>query len=258
MELLFLNKRKFKKKGKFLIINFLITFVLTSCRVLVPNEMFRTPPDFKYSEFKKEEYKEYKLKPYDKLDIKIFYNNGSQLIEYNQTSQNSQGIEYEIEYDGKVKLPLIGRYNLSNLTIRQAEDTLQKLYSQYIIDPFIKIRVTNKKVIVFTSGASSGSIINFSKDNMSLIEALAEAGGISDFSKSYKIKLIRGSLNEPRIYIFNLNKVSEMKNVDFNLEPDDIIYVERRPLWATRMLNEVTPYLNLLTTAILIYTLFIK
>ncbi|MCX7955282.1 MAG: polysaccharide biosynthesis/export family protein [Bacteroidales bacterium] len=226
--------------------------------MLAPNEMFRTPADYKFSEFKTTETQEYRLKPYDKLDIKIFYNNGSQLIEFNQTQQGTQGIEYDIEYDGKVKLPIIGRINLSNLTIRQAEDTLQKIYSRYILEPFVKIRVTNKKVIVFNSGASSGKIINFTNENISLIEALAEAGGISDFSKSYKIKLIRGSLNNPQIYIFNLNNINQMKNANFNLEPNDIIYVERRPLWATRMLNEITPYLNLLTTAILIYTIFIK
>ncbi|MGQ9846256.1 MAG: polysaccharide biosynthesis/export family protein, partial [Bacteroidales bacterium] len=227
----------------------------TSCGILNSNEMFKVPSNYKFSEFKPNE-KEYKIQPFDKLDVKIFYNNGVNLIEPQSNSIQQNSIEYNVEYDGLVKLPSLGRVALAGLTIRQAEDLLEQKYKEFMIDPFVKINVTNKRIIVFTNGSSSGKVITLKNDNYTLIEALAESGGISDQTKSYKIKLLRGDLNNPDIYLFNLKKVSNMKDFNFILQANDIIYVEARPRYASKILSELTPYLSLFSSALLIYSLF--
>jgi polysaccharide export outer membrane protein len=120
----------------------------------------------------------------------------------------------------------------------------------------VKINVTNKRIIVFTNGSSNGKVITLKNDNYTLIEALAESGGISDQTKSYKIKLLRGDLNNPDVFLFNLKKVSNMKDFNFILQANDIVYVEARPRYASKVLAEITPYLSLFSTALLIYSLF--
>jgi len=217
--------------------------------------MFRLPKDYNYASFKPNE-KEYKIQPFDKLDVKIFYNNGVNLIEMQQTTVQQSTIEYSVEYDGLVKLPTLGRVQLAGLTIRQAEEFLETKYKEFMIDPFVKITVTNKRVVVFTSGSSTGKVITLKNDNYTLIEALAESGGINDYTKSYKIKLLRGDLNNPEIYLFNLQKVSSMKDANFILQANDIICVEARPRYASKILAEITPYLSLFSTALLVYSIF--
>lgn len=219
------------------------------------NEMFKVPNNYKFSTFKPNE-KEYKIQPFDKLDVKVFYNNGVNLIESQSNSMQQNPIEYNVEYDGLVKLPSLGRIALAGLTIRQAEELLEGKYKEFMIDPFVKINVTNKRIIVFTNGASTGKVITLKNDNYTLIEALAESGGISDETKSYKIKLLRGDLNNPDIFLFNLKKVPNMKDFNFILQANDIIYVEARPRYASKILSEITPYLSLFSTALLIYSLF--
>ncbi len=236
------------------IVFFCALIVLNSCGVFVSNEMFKVPKGYTFAEFKPNE-KEYVLQPFDKLSVKIFYNNGAQLIELNQNTTMQNPIEYTIEYDGLVKLPYLGRVQLSGMTIRKAEEYLENRYKEFIVEPFVKLEVTNKRVIVFTSGASTGKVLTIRNDNYTLIEALAESGGISDFTKSYRIKLIRGDLNNPNIYLFNLQKVQNMKEANFLLQANDIIYVEARPRYGYRILTEITPYLSLLSSALLVYSL---
>lgn len=231
---------------------------MSSCRTMTSNEMFRTDAEFKYSEFKPSE-KEYKIQPFDKLDIRIYSNDGFKLVDVSQTTMMQQGnLNYLVEYDGKVKLPTLGRVELSGKTIREAESFLEEKYKEFFVDPFVVISVTNKRVIIFSGGASAGKVISLNNENYTLIEAIAESGGISDFSKSHQIKLLRGDLNNPEVFLFNIRDLKDMKTANFLLQANDIIYVETRPKYASRILGEITPYLSLLTTALFVYSLFLK
>ena len=217
--------------------------------------MFKVPANFEYSKFKPNQ-KEYIIQPFDKLNIQIFYNNGAQLIEFNQNVLTTHTIEYNVEFDSLVKLPYLGRVKLAGLTLRQAEELLETKYKEFIVDPFVKIEVTNKRVIIFKSGSSEGKVLTLKNENYSLIEALAESGGINDYTKSYRIKLIRGDLNNPEVYLFNLKQLQNFKDVNFILQANDIIYVEARPRYAYRLLSEITPYLSLLSSALIVYSIF--
>lgn len=229
---------------------------LQSCRMLNSSDFFKTKSDFPYSEFKPSE-KEYKIQPFDKIELKIFTNDGYKLIDL-AASQGQSQISYNVEFDGQVKLPSVGRINIAGKTLREAESELETLYSNYFIDPFILISIINKRIIVFSGGSANGSVIEMKNDNYTLIEALADAGGISEMSKSYKIKLLRGDLQNPEIYVFNIRSIDDMKNANFILQANDIIYVEARPRYASRIVGEISPYLSLVSSVLLVYALFIK
>ncbi len=228
---------------------------LVSCRTLTSNRMFTTQADYPYSEFKTAQ-KEYIIQPYDKLSIEIYTNKGDRLIdvEHKQNSMESS-IEYTVEHDGMVKVPTLGRIMIGGLTIRQTEAALEQAYITYYKEPFVLIEVTNRRVIVFSSGSSNGQVITFKNDNYTLVEAIAEAGGISDFGKAYKIKLLRGDLNQPEVFQFNVRSLKDIKNVNFQVLSNDIIYVEDRPRYASKTLQEITPYLTLFTSVFTVYLL---
>lgn len=229
-----------------------------SCRVVQPNKMFETGKSFSYSDFKPSE-KEYKIKPFDKLDIKITTNDGFKLINIEgEATKDQGGIEYLVEFDGKVKVPTLGRIDVANMTIREAEAFLEKKYKDFYQNPFVLIKVTNRRVIVFASGSESGGVLEIENENFTLIEALAKSGGITSSAKAYRIKLIRGDLNNPEIFMFNVSSIKDMKNANFLLQANDIIYVEDKPRYAAKILGEITPYISLLTSAIMVYTIFTK
>ena len=244
------NNLLFRIVGLLLVVSF-----LSSCRSLTSNRMFKTKSNYDYSEFKVSQ-KEYIIQPFDKLSLKIFTNKGDRLIDIKGVSRNMEDpLHYTIEYDGQVKVPTLGRIPLGGMTIREAEKFLEREYQDYFKDPFVFIEVTNKRVIIFASGSSNGQVVSFSSDNFSLIEALAESGGITDYGKAYKIKLLRGDLNNPEIFHFNIRNMEDIKSVNFQLQSNDIIYVEDRPRYATTMLKEITPYLTLFTSIFTVYLL---
>ena len=94
--------------------------------------MFQTEKNFKYSKFQASK-KEYIIQPFDKLNLRIYTNDGFRLIDVQANAgnnfQNRNIISYLVEYDGKVKVPTLGRIKISGLTIREAELLLEEKYS---------------------------------------------------------------------------------------------------------------------------------
>ncbi|MBP5583984.1 MAG: hypothetical protein J6X43_08550 [Bacteroidales bacterium] len=89
-----------------------------------------------------------------------------------------------------------------------------------------------------------------------MMEAIADAGGLTESSKSYKIKLIRGNNKNPEVYNFNIRSLEEFKKANFMLETNDIVYVDSRPKYATKFVKEISPYLTLITCITMVYSIF--
>jgi polysaccharide export outer membrane protein len=251
---------KIQTKYLFFII-IVLSLSIQSCSLLQPNKMFKTEKGFEYNKFEPQEEKEYRIQPYDIISLSINTNDGYKLINTGEMQRNSQNlkqeIEYLVEYDGYVKIPVLGRIKLTDLTIREAEKLLEEKYKEYYNNPFIFLKVNNRKVYIFKSGGEQGSVINIPEDRLTLIEALAISGGIPDGDKAYKIKLIRGDVSkDPQVYKYNVSSLEQLQGTNLLLQANDIIYIDTRPRYARRLLVEMTPYLTLLTTALLLYNLF--
>lgn len=229
---------------------------LSSCKALDPSVMFKTEKDHAYTNFEHEK-KEYILKPYDKLDVRIYTNDGIQLIdmvEGNKINQNSRSVSpYLVDQSGLVKVPTLGWTKVAGLTIKETEQLLEEKYSQYYQKPFVLVNVTNRRVIVFSAGSTKGTVLPIENEHFTLVEALAQAGGIDDFSKAYKIKLLRGELSNPQVYMYNISSIEDMQKSNLVLQANDIIYVERKARYASRTLNEIMPYIALLNTFLLLF-----
>lgn len=241
-----------------------ISLSLSSCRSLRPSEMFIIDDDYPLSEFEPSE-KEYEIKPFDKLAIRITTNDGFSLIGLGNSQRSGgnnqerqRGLQYLVEYDGQIKLPTLGRVSITGKTIREAEKYLEDMYSEYYQEPFVLIEVTNRKVIIFKDGGTKGSVITIPSENLTLVEALAQSGGITEISKSYQIKLIRGDLTgEPKVYYYNISHLKELQGSNILLEANDIIYIESKPKYINRVLKEISPYITLLTMGLTVYGIFI-
>ncbi|MFN7689654.1 MAG: hypothetical protein ACK5QU_01070, partial [Bacteroidota bacterium] len=73
--------------------------------------------------------------------------------------------------------------------------------------------------------------------------------------RAYDIKVIRGEFNDPKIYHFNLRNIDGLKDADFLMQSNDIVYITPSPQVARNLITEIGPYLSLLTTALLVINL---
>ncbi len=240
----------------FFVISFLyVGLAFNGCKVLNPSEMLSTPGDYAYKSFEEEE-KEYIIRPYDKLQVRVFTNDGLKLIDTQSGgagAQSSNQFSYLVDFEGMVKLPSLGLTKLAGMTLKESEAYLEEAYEEYYQKPFVMLEVTNRRVVIFTAGSSSGSVLTIDNERFTLLEALAQAGGIDNFSKAYRIKLLRGDLNDPQVYLFDISSVEEMSKANLVLQANDIIYVEQRPRYAARTLSEIMPYITLFNTFLLLY-----
>ena len=157
-----------------------------------------------------------------------------------------------------MKLPIIGRVSLKGMTVREAELFLEEKYSGFYIKPFLLLNVSNRRVIVFPGAPGDAKVVPLLNDNTTLIEALALAGGISQNGKAKKIKLIRGNLSNPEIYLIDLSTIEGMKQANLVLQANDIIYIEPRLNIAKGVISEITPILSIITTALVLFTFFLQ
>jgi polysaccharide export outer membrane protein len=195
--------------------------------------------------------KEYVLKSKDVMEVQILSNNGYQLVDVLGQGGYYNPVTYTIHNEGFAVLPMLDSLYLAGYTITGAENLLSERYSYYFVNPYIKIKVVNRRCIVY-SGRGNARVVNLDYEGMSLIEVLALAGGVGN-SKSYRIKLIRGDLRNPQVFLIDLSTIEGMKKANLQISANDIVYVE--PALNFNDINQqILPIITLLTTSILMYT----
>lgn len=247
------------------IVYFLVLlFAITSCRYINQSNMLRTPKDFKYDSIGEVDSssRQYRISINDVIEFRMFSNDGFRLIDLTAQAgtqsqfQLTRSFAYDVEYDGTVKFPVIGRKKIIGLSIREAENLLQEEFSKYYNKPFVLLNVTSKKVFIFPGSPGDASVVQLITDNTTLIEVLARAGGIAERGKARKVKLIRGDQNNRKVYLIDLSKIEGLKQGDMVLQSNDIIYVEPRPYIVRGILTEISPILSLISSTISVIALY--
>lgn len=236
--------------------------VLQSCGVN-SNIMFKSPKgEYAHSDsipmFPLEDYK---ISVDDKITFSLATNNGTKIIEsMSGIESNGAGAsgsnEYVVRKTGKVELPILGEVVANGLTVAEFEDTLQRLFMKEYQEPFVQVKITNQRVIVFPGNGSDAKVIPLVNSNTSLMEVIAAAGGITDRGKANTIKLMRKENGERKIYNIDLSVVEGLKYVDMIVQANDFIYVEPKAELAKESMQEIAPIISIFSSALIIFTVF--
>lgn len=256
------------KAIEYLFSSLLILIILSGCNILNPSIMFKTSKNFKFDELNDSIPSTYKISPNDIISLRVFTNDGFKLIDVTSLSTNKavnqnilnidNGFKYLVKQNGYAKLPILGETKLAGFTEREAELMLEEKYSKYYNRPFVLLKVLNKRVIVFPGAKGAAKVLTLQNDNTTLVEALAMAGGIVQTGKAYKIKLIRGPLSNPKVYLFDLSTIDGAKHADVVLQANDIIYVDPIQNTARIVVKEISPYISILTSLFTLYWLITR
>jgi polysaccharide export outer membrane protein len=228
--------------------------------------MFKTKKSYPFDDFSTiSDSREYKIGLNDILEIQIVPNKGAALIEGVATDPASTGgtntnninraLTSTIEFDGTAKLPMLGRIQLKDLSIREAELMLEERLKQFYVDPYVTIKISNKRIILFPGESGSARVLNLQNQNTTLLEALALSGGVSTNGKANRIKLIRGDLKNPQVYLIDLSTIDGMKKANMTLQGNDVVYIEPRNDYVQNLFNRAGPYLAILNLGILYFTI---
>ena len=227
--------RTLKLPGLFSIL--LVSAALLSCGSYKQNIMFRPPENATPSPITREildAEKNYTVQKNDYLKLDIFTNKGERAVDPNpevsqsgNTAQKAAPKEfnYLVDLNGIVKFPMIGEFKMEGLTLRQAEEILQKEYEKYFVDPFVILTYANKRVIVL--GAMGGQVIPLTNQNIHLAEVVALAKGLNNDAKAHNIRVMRRN----EWFLIDFSTIDGFTKGNMLIEPGDIVYIEpiRRP-----------------------------
>jgi len=232
--------------------------------------------DYQYFEFAHKKMDEYLIEPGDQLSLQVYSRDGFKLIDVlgggvsggatNSGTQssgssssspssttNSNQVTYLVDNEGFAKLPILGDYYVKGYSHLQIEKELAQKYASLFVDPYVIIKVTNRRVFVFKSGG--GLVVNLNESPTSLIEVLAKSGGLDRTLKAYKIKIIRGDLKNPEVQLVDLSTIEGLRTAELTMQPNDIIYVEDRKRILRDALLEATPVFSSVTALVSIVLL---
>lgn len=137
--------------------------------------------------------------------------------------------------DGTISLPyLSGRIRVEGMTARDIESIVRSSYisQQIYSDPIVQISLGAKNEVpvetrfVQVSGYVGKKANLPYREGMTLIEALLEAGDITDYG-SRKIQITRGTVTRTYDYF-------SARDRNIRLLPKDVIFVPRRPAFEGR------------------------
>jgi polysaccharide export outer membrane protein len=158
---------------------------------------------------------EYRLVAGDKLRVEVY-----------KDPQLSQSLQ--IRPDGKVTLPLVGDIVASDLTPIQLRDRITTSLKEYITNPVVTVIVVEASpVTVFVMGEvlTPGAIPM--RAPMTVLQALAMAGGFKEFANPKDIRILRRVGNTPTVQTirFNYNDAIKGSGAPVFLMPGDMVVV---------------------------------
>lgn len=203
---------------------------------------------------------EYKIAVNDKITFQLYVNEGADLIDgTSEISVGSDGkfdkAEYVVRNNGQVELPKLGKVEVKGKTVEQFEDTLEILYSKEYKAPFVKVQITNQRVIVFPGSGAEAKVVPLNNTNTTLMEVIALAGGIADRGKANTVKLMRLVDGERQVYIMDLSVIEGIKFTDLVVQANDYIYVEPSPELGREIIEKVVPLASLIASLAVLVTL---
>ena len=239
----------------------LLTFLLSSCQTSKPIFSTVVNPvvnDSLALQFNK--IVEPVLKTGDKITMSIWNHNDLSIGSVNSvyTSNASTGKWLQLDDEGKVNLPKIGRTKISGLTVKESNYFLEQAYSGILKDPIINIRVLNHFVTVLGEVNNPG---RYSLDNetISLVEILGEAKGLTGYSKNEAVELVRIINGQSVKWSVDLTDLSALPSKNIILQPDDIIHVGATKAKANdRNLGKASLITSIVTGLAVIFSVFLK
>jgi polysaccharide biosynthesis/export protein len=139
-----------------------------------------------------------------------------------------QAVGYLVNREGIVKFPILGNIKAAGLTKKELENTItqQLTDKKLLFDPIVNVRFLNYRVTVLGEVARPG-VINVPSEQISILEAIGQAGDLTIYGRRENIALIRQEENGTRtVHRLDLNSSQILRSPYFFLKSNDVVYVE--------------------------------
>ena len=174
---------------------------------------------------------DYRISPRDIIEISVF-----QVQDLNKAVQVSE--------NGNVTLPLIGRVALAGKTTHEAEQVItEKLAKNYLRSPQVTVSVRQYGQRLTVSGEVKNPRVLAVDGRITLTQAIANTGGISDLGDSKRVHVARPVEGRIQDMVYNLDEIQAGKAADPPLQGGDLVVVEQSGVKVTlKNVKDLLPF----------------
>ncbi|HAP50537.1 MAG TPA: sugar transporter [Porphyromonadaceae bacterium] len=134
-------------------------------------------------------------------------------------------LTYIIDRQGNIELPVIGTLHVQGLTTSEVTDIIKKRVSENVHDPYVRVELLGFHVNVMGE-VKSPHRIYVQSQRYSVLDALAEAGDLTEFAKRDAVTVIREQNGQKTYQRLNLADSQIFSSPYFYLQQNDVVYVE--------------------------------
>lgn len=158
---------------------------------------------------------EYRLGPEDVIDVFVW-------------KEPDLTTTVVVRPDGRISLPLANELEASGKTTVQLQQEITEKLRQFISEPVVNVmvkQVNSLKISVL--GEVRKPDVYRIKNRVTVLDAIAMAGGFTDLAKTSRVIVLRNAPSGPQRIKINVKQaVAEESKAPFYLQPLDTVYVE--------------------------------
>lgn len=171
---------------------------------------------------------DYRLAPRDLVEVQLF----------NQADVHTA---QRLTANGEIRLPLVGRVSLEGLTVREAEERIEKLFQNggYYVDPQVIVSVqqyADQFIAVFGQVRNPGRIPLLAEINsLGILDVITQAGGFTRIARTDAVQITRtgtGPNGENERFVVNVQELLDSRrpgeSSEFQLLAGDVVFVPER------------------------------
>lgn len=169
------------------------------------------------------------------VNIKAIDSEVKKLVQVFQPAGNGGGGEgslyfngFTVDLHGNIEFPILGDINVLGFTTDEIEDKVKtEILAQYLKETtqiFVTIKLAGLRYTMTGEGGSG--VYTLFQDRVNIIEAIANAGGLSNVADRRDIKIIRQYPYGQKIHSIDLTDLAAMKSPYYYIQPNDIIMVK--------------------------------
>jgi polysaccharide biosynthesis/export protein len=133
-----------------------------------------------------------------------------------------------VQPDGKIFYPLIGEVRVAGKTVKQVQEEVSGRLEKFVTDASVTVILLKTQHYKFyVTGKVNKPGEYLAGRPISVLQAIATAGGLTPFASPRNIKIVRKVGGMDEVYPFNYKDVSKglLMSQDILLQPGDVVVV---------------------------------
>lgn len=132
---------------------------------------------------------------------------------------------YLVDSKGIINFPVLGKIKVSGLTCDELSEELRTQIAVYAKSPLVTVRIQEFQISVLGEVNSPG-MKTFSKEKVSLLDAISKAGDLSIYGERTNILVIRDNNGKKEYKRLDLTSSELFSSPYYYLQQNDVVYVE--------------------------------